>query len=253
MAPAVQQSEKDGLASMLGTGVFSDILIVCGNGMTKFKAHKLTLCANSDFFNLMCKNTNFKEGLESVVELPEDKPSLSARLLIFCYTKTYAITNIAKTDSGVELGQFQDVVDDFDSSTSQSKGLLHAQMFTLADKYGVPKLIMKSRYHFVRDLVRRTSTGSTTEQLLASYDPIVRYVSSNTPATERSLQNVLIQAIKFKYHIGHSLRPSESFYSRLRSSLTTWLSSIYSRRSHSVRSAKVGAKSSYLPAKAMVE
>ena len=87
------------------------------------------------------------------MDLPEDDPSLIARLLTFIYTSTYSTTNLTTVMAGVALEQFRGVPDRFREEPEldvkfAKSAIIHANMFAYADKYDVPELLIHAKKRF---------------------------------------------------------------------------------------------------------
>ncbi|KAE9975235.1 hypothetical protein EG328_003275 [Venturia inaequalis] len=81
-----------GLARVLGTGAYSDVLLVCTNGTT-FEAHKVVLSAASEFCSKALKPNSFKEGANNRMELVVGDAATIKLMLDYIYTSSYDATN----------------------------------------------------------------------------------------------------------------------------------------------------------------
>ncbi|KAF5989214.1 speckle-type POZ [Fusarium coicis] len=70
------------LFKLYETEMYSDLKIACGWDI--HKVHKAIICPRSTFFTAAC-NGNFKEGLESMINLPDDDPTVVREMIYYLY------------------------------------------------------------------------------------------------------------------------------------------------------------------------
>ncbi|CAN9419816.1 unnamed protein product [Alternaria alternata] len=87
-----EAAEKQILASLKGhvhvlkSGAYSDLTITCGNDT--HKVHKVIVCERAEFF---ARNLKFggKESESSIIDLPEDEPTIIKLLIQYLYEGEY--------------------------------------------------------------------------------------------------------------------------------------------------------------------
>ena len=138
------------MARSLGTGRFSDFMIRCGPH--SFHVHKLILVAKSTFFRGLITG-DFSESSTSAVDLAEDNVGLVARLLIYMYTGNSYIAGFDSFPQRLGNDIFNNVPDKYELAAGAGwaeKAILHAKMYTIADKFGVPGLDTINLRAFIR-------------------------------------------------------------------------------------------------------
>ncbi|KAF5689979.1 speckle-type POZ [Fusarium denticulatum] len=70
------------LFKLYETEMYSDLIITCGGDV--HKVHKAIVCPRSSFFTAACSR-NFKEGLESKINLPDDDPVVVREMVYYLY------------------------------------------------------------------------------------------------------------------------------------------------------------------------
>ncbi|KAI5377061.1 hypothetical protein J4E82_004144 [Alternaria postmessia] len=142
------------MESVLKSGAYSDLTITCGNDT--HKVHKVIVCERAEFF---ARNLKFggKESESSIIDLPEDEPTIIKLLIQYLYEGEYepllpddesreallaARIGRPKHDPHGRAYSYQ-----FPHSCSQPEPsipppnsesdqlLLHAKMYEIADKY----------------------------------------------------------------------------------------------------------------------
>ncbi|KFY95514.1 hypothetical protein V500_02741 [Pseudogymnoascus sp. VKM F-4518 (FW-2643)] len=108
----------------LVTGNYSDLTITCGD-MT-WKAHRVIVCSRSSFFEAACTG-NFKEAFTGAINLEHDDPLLVKFMMDFLYTGDYDITR-------EEL-----------CAAKKSKLGIHAQVYSMGDRYNIAALLGVAR------------------------------------------------------------------------------------------------------------
>ncbi|KAB2569422.1 hypothetical protein DBV05_g11895 [Lasiodiplodia theobromae] len=96
---------------------YSDMKIKDSNGHI-YKAHKLVVCTQSDFFKNALKENTFKESHDNLVHLPTDDPAAVRAMIQYMYTGAYGPSPIFFGDVAAML-------------------LFHVNVHALADKYRV--------------------------------------------------------------------------------------------------------------------
>lgn len=90
----------------LSTGEFSDFTIVCGG--SEWKVHRVILCAQSQYFRVICKEC-YWEGTSRRLELKEEDPDVIQAVLSFLYTDDYETDGIGDSQNangGWSTGMF---------------------------------------------------------------------------------------------------------------------------------------------------
>ncbi|EAT77701.2 hypothetical protein SNOG_14849 [Parastagonospora nodorum SN15] len=73
--------------NLLNSGEYSDLTIICGD--ETHKVHKAIVCSRCDFFERAERFPVGREAAEGTINLPEDEPKIIALLLEFLYTGEY--------------------------------------------------------------------------------------------------------------------------------------------------------------------
>ncbi|KAK0609000.1 hypothetical protein DIS24_g12597, partial [Lasiodiplodia hormozganensis] len=105
------------ILSSMQSSQYSDMKIKDSNGHI-YKAHKLVVCTQSDFFKNALKENTFKESHDNLVHLPTDDPAAVRAMIQYMYTGAYGPSPIFFGDVAAML-------------------LFHVNVHALADKYRV--------------------------------------------------------------------------------------------------------------------
>lgn len=145
---------------------FSDLKISCGSML--LDVHKAIICPKSAFFAAACrKSSGFKEAQTGTINLEDDDPDAVRMMIHYLYHFDYPIvdTNVAVPDITPKL---------------------HAKVYALGEKYGIPRL---------KDLAAKkfndTAQAVDPEPLL---DGIFEAYTS-TIDTDRDLRDVAANAV----------------------------------------------------------
>lgn len=181
MAESAQEMQIS-MKPLLDTGEGADLTLVC-RGKT-WKVHSSYLWPRSSWFKAVCKG-GFKESETQRIELLEEEPSMVYRMLQHLYMQTYTV------DLG--LDRFWSRND----SWAKTRLHVHAQMYSLGDKYDLPGLKKEAARRFNEDI--RIPGDSKSEILtLLSVVPIVY---TTTPDTDRGLRNHVVRQVFQRYGI----------------------------------------------------
>ncbi|KAG4275769.1 hypothetical protein FPRO04_08283 [Fusarium proliferatum] len=152
------------LFELYRTGLYSDLTITC-QGDTH-RVHKAIVCPRSSFFTAAC-NGNFKEGLEGMINLPDDDLS-AVRIMVYYFYNldlagypyipedgNFVEEKLSKTEYGDEEKQLLESrghrfvgrrkvkgqVLKLGARIGPSSNLrLFAKVYALGEKYGIPGL-----------------------------------------------------------------------------------------------------------------
>ncbi|QDS69513.1 hypothetical protein FKW77_007309 [Venturia effusa] len=161
---AQQKNQEHLLASIAGLRTndeYADVTITCKG--TAVHVHKATICPQSLFFRNACKKDSFMEGKTGVIDLPEDEPLAVQALLDFLYTANY--------------------VEDQDA-------LLHAQVYTLAEKYGLETLRTLALYKL------QTDFEYIYRVLIPSFARAVKWIYDNTGENDQARKAIIVMTIQ---------------------------------------------------------
>ena len=183
-------ARSDCLNKAYQAGRYTDLKITCGS--TEFKVHKIILCSQSKVFDAMCSshflvctifgrphnimNTRMlitlQEASTNTIDLTKDTPSLVARLIDCLYLGTY---NDFKAQDDAEYWKWAHQ--------------LHAEMFSLGDKYDCAVLkelaLAKFKEHANRNGVHN----------LLGFIASIPIIYSSTPDSERTLRDMAVDKV----------------------------------------------------------
>ncbi|KAK3624222.1 hypothetical protein LTR56_021158 [Elasticomyces elasticus] len=138
----------DGFKEILSNGLFSELVVVCGN--KSFNVHKNVLYAMSPVFRKMLSG-GFKEANQASITLEHDEPDIIASMLHFFYSGEILSAATAATTA--------------DQNTIKAEGSYIVKVYAIADKYDVPSLRaqataqlpymlrLERKQHQIKDLV----------------------------------------------------------------------------------------------------
>lgn len=124
-----------------------------------------------------------QEAESQRIELPEEEPSMVYRMLQHLYMQTYTV-NLC-------LDGFYSVND----SWAKARLHVHAQMYSLGDKYDVPSLKKEAARRFVEDVEIPRHSKCEIPTLLS----VVSVVYVTTPESDRTLRDVVVRQIFQRY------------------------------------------------------
>ncbi|KAK5170364.1 uncharacterized protein LTR77_004951 [Saxophila tyrrhenica] len=140
----VTKQMTKGLQNVWANARYSDFTIGCGE--RKWKAHKVVVCSQSDFFHKACDG-EFKEAQTGVVTLKEDDPNVVEVMLHFMYHFDYE-------DEG---------------HGGLAPLMLNAYLFVMADKYQVDGLKALAKDKFLKRTTSQWNTSSFAEVISVAY------------------------------------------------------------------------------------
>ncbi|EXK76843.1 hypothetical protein FOQG_18428 [Fusarium oxysporum f. sp. raphani 54005] len=148
----------DQTSSYYNQDTFSDAIVRCGE--QKFKVHKLILSAHSPFFAKMLTGP-WKESSENVIKLDDVEPSVVEAILWFMYHFDYSNLHGASTM------------------------VFNAQVYSVAEMYGIPALKAHAKNKF---RVAINSGWSMDDFPLA-----ITEVYQSTPVADRELRDLAVE------------------------------------------------------------
>ncbi|KAF3934628.1 hypothetical protein ABW20_dc0102328 [Dactylellina cionopaga] len=81
----------------------ADLTLLVGLDENEFKVHSNIVTAHSKFFKIICRNLNFREGVEKLVRLPEMDAETMKRLLPWFYREPLDLPEDMICDEGYEI------------------------------------------------------------------------------------------------------------------------------------------------------
>lgn len=189
---------------MLHTGAYSDIKITCQG--SEFNVHRTVLIASGgDFFRAAILGP-WKEAATSVIDLPENEPSIIARVLFFIYTGEYLNELVSTKPS-----QLHSVLDLYKQNSEDNAKLrdewnLHTEMFAMATKFGIPDLRLKAKIHFTKAIstAYNESAGERTFASLPGVVETVKKVYESPVESFRELQVIIASHFAVEVDWAHS-------------------------------------------------
>ena len=164
--------------------------------------HRIILAAHSRYFRKLCSN-GFKEAFEQAASLDDD-PLVAVEIMIdYFYTLDY-------THSASHLRYAQSA----DGKACDSLAMLHAQVFLVADKYGIPGLARLAHTAFQQLIHAEANTlflppkpkPDDIDMKLAEVIKVVRYVFDHVPPVDNRLCTTTINAFML-----HKLLTNDAF------------------------------------------
>lgn len=133
------------------------------------------------------------------MSLPEDKPEVVARCLIYLYTGVYHADDIKNNIAG-EFSQFKHIQDPYTKASREwlKDCELAVEVYNLADRLGLPRLQDKLRRVFlealclVRERKPRNSDDPMRPWDAQSLDRLVKLVYSTSRTSDRTFRDVLV-------------------------------------------------------------
>ncbi|KAK3676934.1 hypothetical protein LTR78_003139 [Recurvomyces mirabilis] len=165
MASASEAAILDGIAQAYKDKEYADLEIICAD--KTWKAHKLVLCKQSDFFKKACSG-DFKEGKQNKIELPDDDKQAVDAILAFLYTHKYG--------------------DEGNSQSDTSPMSLDIRVFTIADKYFIEPLKVYAASKF--------QPRTTGEWKSPEFAQAIEELYTAGPPTDRSLRNMVLSVVR---------------------------------------------------------
>lgn len=184
-------ARSDCLNKAYRAGLYTDLKITCGS--TEFNVHKIILCSQSKVFRTMCSSgfivcTIFRrphniidarklialqEASTNTIDLTKDPVNLVTRLIECFY-----------------LGTYDDFKPEDDVQFWKSAHQLHAEMFSLGDKYDCAVLKEPALVKF------KEHTDKNDVQDLLGFIASIPIVYSSTLDSERALRDVVVDKVK---------------------------------------------------------
>ena len=165
MASSQSETHVEGTASHLQSENHSDLTITTQD--RSFKVHKEIICTQSKVLAAMSE-AGFKETSTAVLALEHDHPAAVKHMVTFLYTGDYAEA-IFQPAYGME-------------SIVGAELMLHALIYSLADKYDIQGLKQLAENRFVE-------TGD--EFMCEDFPAIVAMIFDTTPENDLGLRAVL--------------------------------------------------------------
>ncbi|USW52049.1 Putative BTB/POZ domain-containing protein [Septoria linicola] len=156
-------------SKLFGDARWSNLEIRCGE--KTWKVHRNIVCSQCEFFEKATEGS-FRESSNGVVVLEEDDPSAIEVLLRFFYTGTYVVP----TDDGEK---------------SWSPLALPVLVHTMADKYGVPRLVDFANTEFTS---RAKEMGQSTALIEA-----IAEIYATFPHLKKEMRDTVVHIVATNY------------------------------------------------------
>ncbi|KAF5709420.1 speckle-type POZ [Fusarium mundagurra] len=216
--PKMASDDKKQHFEMLGkslfklyeTEMYSDLIITCGWDV--HKVHKAIICPRSSFFTAACSG-NFKEGLESRINLPDDDPTVVREMLYYLYNLDLVGYEFIPEDGNFIEEELSDT--EYENAmirrlaghrfvgNRRVKGLvpklgarigppanltLFAKVYALGEKYGIPglKTIALSKFETLAKAYAQTE----------DFRLAVHEVYTSTIDQDRGLRDVVVSTVE---------------------------------------------------------
>ncbi|KAK2778393.1 BTB/POZ domain-containing protein [Colletotrichum kahawae] len=130
---SIGRSQKDlveSLERLYTTGIYSDLTI--SSVAKTYSVHRAIVCPRSDFLTAACRSP-FKESSDGSIHLPDDEPCVVDMMMQYFYLLDYRQS--LYTDSLLQSPELEP-----SKAESITCLLLHAKVYTIAEKYAVDGL-----------------------------------------------------------------------------------------------------------------
>ncbi|KAK3941396.1 hypothetical protein QBC46DRAFT_448661 [Diplogelasinospora grovesii] len=213
---------NDTVRQLFRTSAYSDFRITCGG--YEFNVHKAVICPRSQFFAKACDGP-FKEASTGVVALDGDDPLAVAMMVQYFYLLNYTavvdnsplqpfcgsssqhtddgervitrgakrrrteVTTIAESTATAESKAFSDVMRTVLLAWPKEMGslTLHAKVYSLAEKYDIPRLKKLSLLRFER--------RARSDWMKHNFLQAVQEVYTSTVDTDRPMRDIVVKVI----------------------------------------------------------
>lgn len=186
-------------SSLLTGGQFSDFKITCRGHV--FKVHRLLLFCKANGFLSKAVSNGFLESTTGTLDLPDDEPSIIARIIFHIYTGVYV--KQLKLMQLLTEERFDDPYDDDDDESRQA--MLHIQMFAAATRFNLADLQDEARRAFFDIFI---GTQSKCINLHHDLLEIVTSLYESVPEEETALKDILLAGMCSAESICSDCRPS---------------------------------------------
>ncbi|PNP79252.1 hypothetical protein FNYG_07328 [Fusarium nygamai] len=224
------------LFKLYETEMYSDLIITCGWDV--HKVHKAIICPRSSFFTAACSG-NFKENLESRINLPDDDPTVVREMIYYLYNLDLVGHEFIPEDGNFIEEELSDTETDGPTlrrmewkghrfvGNRRVKGLvpklgvrigppknlcLFARVYAVGEKYGIPglKTIALSKFETLAKAYAHTNDfrnaaeevyTSTIDQDRGMRDVVVQTVEENIAL----LNDADFEALAKNTQLGHDL------------------------------------------------
>ncbi|KAF5561716.1 speckle-type POZ [Fusarium napiforme] len=225
------------LFKLYETEMYADLEIACGGDV--HKVHKAIVCPRSTFFTAAC-NGNFEEGLDGMINLPDDDPAVVREMIFYLYNLDLVGYEFIPEDGNLIEEDLSDT--EYDDETMRRwqrqhhsrfvgnrrvKGLvaklgvrigppknlpLFAKVYAIGEKYGIPglKAIALSKFETLAKAYANTNDfriaaeevyTSTIDQDRGMRDVVVKTVEENVAL----LNDADFEALAKNTELGHDL------------------------------------------------
>lgn len=162
----------------------ADLTIKCGS--LDVEAHSHVLCQNSSYFTVVCKG-GFLEEQTQELKLPAEEEFLIRRLLCFRYTTGY---------DDDPYGDERHPPPHIAAPAYLNRLHLNAQMYSIADKYDIPKLKEKAAEKFdavIWEVYVYQRMPYTDATFIAEIIEAIPYIYSSTPDRDHRLRDRVVE------------------------------------------------------------
>ncbi|EEP81658.1 predicted protein [Uncinocarpus reesii 1704] len=151
-----------GLKRYHDSGQFTDLTIrVAGE---EFKVHRVIVCSQSEYFSRLYDG-DWKETARNEVDIEEAEPGVVEAMICFMYNRNY------DSSGGPQC--------------RVSPLFLNAQVYSLAERLGIPCLMEKAKEIF-KDI-------ASTCWDMDDFPPVILEVYTTTPETDRGLRDLIVR------------------------------------------------------------
>ncbi|CAH0056208.1 unnamed protein product [Clonostachys solani] len=161
--------------SLFNSGLYSDLTVICGDD--KYLVHKAVICPRSTFFEGACRH-NFKEAITGEINLPADDPTAVKIMMNHFYNLNYSDGSATTSETDPALPG---------DKTSKFSLLVHAKVYSLAEKYGIASLKKLAVDKFERQARKELDGEDFLEAAVEAY--------TGTVQADRELRDEVVRTI----------------------------------------------------------
>ncbi|VUC25003.1 unnamed protein product [Clonostachys rosea] len=167
--------------TLFSSGLYSDLTVICGDD--KYLVHRAVICPRSTFFEAACRH-NFKEAITAEINLRDDDPTAVKIMMNHFYNLNYSDGSATTAETDTALPE---------DENSGFSLLVHAKVYSLAEKYGILSLKKLAVDKFERQVRGDCDTEDFLEAAVEAY--------TGTVKGDRELRDEVVRAITLRMDV----------------------------------------------------